>query len=174
MSLNIDLLYFINNGLANPTFDFIMPHLTDLGGFLTLVGLTVLALIITWYLKKERYFKIAKLCLFALVMSGVIAACLKLAIHEPRPYTVLSGIRQLVVPTEPNSFPSGHTSSTFSVVTVLVHELWQYKWLVVILVALCIVIAFSRIYCGMHYPSDVVVGAMVGIISGIVVLKVKL
>ena len=174
MNLNNDILYFINNGLSNPTFDFVMPHLTDLGGFATLLGLSILAMIICRYFKKDRYFEIAKHCLFALVLSGIIAACLKLAIHQPRPYTVLSNIHQLVVPTEPNSFPSGHTSSSFSVVTVLIQESQRYKWPIGLLVLFCLLIAFSRIYCGMHYPLDVAVGAMVGIISGIIALKVKI
>ena len=173
MNLNTDLFYFINNGMSNPTFDLIMPHFTDLGGFVTLLSLCIIAIIICKRLKKDQYLKIAKMCLAALVLSGIIAACLKLAIHEPRPYTTLSHARQLLIPTEPNSFPSGHTSSSFSIMTVLAHELWQYKRLVIILILFCILIAFSRVYCGIHYPLDVVVGAMVGIISGIIILKLK-
>lgn len=173
MNINTDLFYFLNNGLANPTFDFVMPQLTNIGGFVTLLGLCILVILILRHFKKDEYLRIAKLCLYALIMSGVIAASLKLLIHEPRPYVVLGHVRQLVVPTEPNSFPSGHTSSIFSVVTVLACELWKYKMMVAGLVVFCILIAFSRIYCGMHYPHDIVVGAMVGIISGIIVLKVK-
>lgn len=174
MNLNLDGLYLINNGLSNPVFDFIMPHLTDLGGFATLLVLLIILILVFRHYKKEKYLKIAKLCLYALVLSGVIAAVLKLAIQHPRPYVVLSNIHQLVTPTEPNSFPSGHTSSSFSVVTVLSYVFREKKWLVCILIFLSIMIAFSRIYCGMHYPLDLIVGAAVGIISGIVVLKVKL
>ncbi len=174
MNLNIDCLYFINNKLANPTFDIIMPHLTDLGGFVTLLVILVISILILKYFKKERYLKIAKLCLYALILSGIIAALLKLAIHQPRPYVVLDNIRQLVTPTEPNSFPSGHTSSSFSVVSVLSYSFRQHKLLVFVLIAFSILIAFSRIYCGMHYPLDVIVGAFIGIASATVVLKVKL
>ena len=111
--------------------------------------------------------------MYALLLSAAIVACLKLGVVEERPFKVLSHANQLVVPSEPNSFPSGHTSSTFSVVTVLVHEFWKNKGLVVILIAFSLILAFSRVYCGVHYPLDVVVGAMVGILSGILVLKVK-
>lgn len=174
MNLDTDIFYLINNGLSNPTFDLIMPQLTNVGGFVALLGLCILAIVLLKYMKKEQYLRIAKLCLYALVLSGIIAAALKLLVHEPRPYIVLDHVRQLVIPTEPNSFPSGHTSSTFSVMTVLAGELWQYKKLIVALVAFCILIAFSRVYCGMHYPHDILVGALIGIISGILVLKVKL
>lgn len=173
MDLNIEIFYLINNNLANPFFDLIMPSLTNLGGFVSLLCICIIAILICKYYKKDQYLKIAKLCLFSLVLSGIIAACLKLAIHEPRPYTVLSHVRQLTIPSEPNSFPSGHTSSSFSVVTVLASELWKYKKIVIVLIAFCILIAFSRIYCGMHYPLDVVVGAIVGIISGLIFLKLK-
>lgn len=113
------------------------------------------------------------MCLYALVLSGVIAACLKLAYHSPRPFTVLENVRQLTIPTEPNSFPSGHTSSTMSVVSVLVWTLRENKAIVCLLLLFALLVAFSRIYVGVHYPFDVLVGAIVGVISGAAVLKMK-
>ena len=173
MSLNIDLFYLINNGCANPAFDVIMPHMSDCGGFVTLLVICVLAILVLRHYKRQRYLEIAKMCLYALVLSGVIAACLKLAYHSPRPFTVLENVRQLTIPTEPNSFPSGHTSSTFSVVSVLVWTLRENKAVVCLLVLFAFLLAFSRIYVGVHYPFDVLVGAIVGVSSGAVVLKLK-
>ena len=173
MNLNIDLFYFINNALANPLFDVIMPHLSDCGGFVTLLVLCILAILVLRYYKKEKYLEIAKMCLYALVLSGIIAACLKLTYHSPRPFTVLEHVRQLVVPTEPNSFPSGHSSSSMSVVTVLVWCLRDNKILITLLIAFALLVAFSRVYVGVHYPFDVFVGALVGVVSGVVVLKLK-
>ena len=174
MSLNTDIFYLINNGMANPVFDMVMPHLTDLGGFLTLLGLCILAVLISRHFKKEKYLEIAKMCLYALLISGAIAACLKLAYQSPRPFTVLEHVRQLTLPTEPNSFPSGHTSSTMSVVTVLVWCLRENKMIVALLMVFAVLIAFSRVYIGVHYPFDVLTGAAVGVVSGVVVLKIKL
>ena len=173
MSLNIDLFYFINNGCANPAFDVIMPHLSDCGGFVSMFVLCVLAILVLRHYKRQRYLEIAKMCLYALVLSGLIAACLKLAYHSPRPFTVLENVRQLTIPTEPNSFPSGHTSSTMSVVSVLVWTLRENKIVVCLLVLFALLVSFSRIYVGVHYPFDVLVGAIVGVSSGAVVLKLK-
>ena len=174
MNLNIDIFYLINNNLSNPIFDLIMPPFTNLGSFVGLLTLCILAILICKHYNKDNYLQISKLCLYALLVSAGIVICLKLGIMENRPYTTLSHVNQLVVPSEPNSFPSGHTSSTFSVVTVLVYEFRQKKFLVSILILFSILIAFSRVYCGIHYPLDVVAGAMVGIASAILVLKVKL
>lgn len=174
MNLNIDIFYLINNNLSNPILDLIMPPFTNLGSFVGLLTLCILAILICKHYNKDNYLQISKLCLYALLVSAGIVICLKLGIMENRPYTTLSHVNQLVVPSEPNSFPSGHTSSTFSVVTVLVYEFRQKKFLVSILILFSILIAFSRVYCGMHYPLDVAVGAMVGIASAVLVLKVKL
>ena len=103
----------------------------------------------------------------------VIAACLKLAYHSPRPFAVLDHVRQLTIPTEPNSFPSGHTSSSVSVATVLVWTLRENRIIVGLLILFVVLIAFSRAYVGVHYPFDVAVGAAVGFLSGAVVLKLK-
>ena len=173
MSLNIDLFYFINNGFANPVFDMIMPHLSDCGGFVSLLVICVLAILVLRHYKRQKYLEIAKMCLYALVLSGIIAACLKLAYHSPRPFTVLENVRQLTIPTEPNSFPSGHTSSTMSVVSVLVWTLRENKAIVCLLALFAFLVGFSRIYVGVHYPFDVLVGAVVGVVSGVVVLKLK-
>lgn len=173
MNLNTEIFYFINNNLSNPFCDLVMPQLTNLGGFAGLLILCVLAIIIARHYNRENYLKISKLCLYALLVSAGIALCLKLGVVEERPFRTLSHVHQLVVPTEPNSFPSGHTSSTFSVVTVLADQLWENKFIVAALIAFSLLLAFSRVYCGVHYPIDVVVGAMVGIASGIIVLKVK-
>ena len=171
MNLNVDLFYLINNNMANPVFDAIMPVLSNFGGFVTLLAICIAAILILKYLKKDEYLKIAKLCLCALLLAGIIAACLKLTFHSPRPFTVLEHVRQLTVPSEPNSFPSGHTASTLSIITVLVWKLRENKAVVALLVIFSVLIGFSRIYCGVHYPFDVAVGAIVGVVSGVVVLK---
>ena len=173
MNLNIELFYLINNNLSNPILDFIMPLITNFGGFGTLLALCILAILVCRYYNKERYLKISKLCLYALLLSGVIALCLKLSIVEERPFKMLSHVNKLVLPSEPNSFPSGHCSSTFSVVTVLINQFWQNKILVAVLIIFALLIGFSRIYCGVHYPIDVAVGAIVGILSGVIILKLK-
>lgn len=173
MNLNTEVFYLINNNFSNPALDLIMPQITNFGGFGTLLIICIMAILICKYYNKEKYLKISKLCLYALLISAAVALFLKLSIVEERPSKMLSHVHQLVMPSEPNSFPSGHASSTFSVVTVLINQLWQNKILVCLLIIFALSIGFSRVYCGVHYPVDVVVGATVGILSGIIVVKLK-
>lgn len=173
MNFNLEAFNVINHNMANPFFDAIMPVITNFGGLVTIAALTVLAVLLTRHYKKENYYEIAKLCLYSLILSVIIAATLKLTIHEPRPGIVLENVRQLVVPTEPFSFPSGHCSTTLSVVSVLVYMLRENKIIVALLIVFASAIAFSRVYVGAHFPLDVMVGCAVGIISGVVVLRVK-
>lgn len=173
MNLDTEIFYFINHDLQNPVFDAIMPNLTNFGGFVTLLSACIVAVILLKYFKKDRYLEIAKICLIALILSGIIAACVKLLVHQPRPFAVLENVRQLTIPSESNSFPSGHTSSTLSIITVLVWKFRDKKWLVALLACFGFLIGFSRIYCGVHFPHDILAGALIGIISGVVVLKLK-
>ena len=57
MNLNVDLFYLINNNMANPVFDAIMPVLSNFGGFVTLLAICIAAILILKYLKKRRIFK---------------------------------------------------------------------------------------------------------------------
>lgn len=174
MNGNTELFYLFNHNFQNPILDLILPIFTNFGSFACLLTACTICFLVARYYKNEKYFRIAKLCLLSLLLSAAIVLCLKLAIAEERPFVTLSNVRQLVTPSEPNSFPSGHASSTLSVVTVLVHEFWKNKALVIILVIFALLIAFSRVYCGVHYPIDVAVGMIVGILSGTLILKLKI
>lgn len=104
-----------------------------------------------------------------IVMLGINDAVLKNAVQRIRPFLVDPAIKNLVQ-AHGYSFPSGHTASAFAAAGVL----WQRspKWCGAAALLVAVLIALSRIYLGVHYPSDVLGGALIG--SGIAWLVVKL
>lgn len=174
ISYNILLFYLINNGLQNGIFNIIMPILTDFGSLLAwgiLCGLLYL-------FGGTRAKKIAILGLLALFISNVIVFVLKYIIAEPRPFLVLGNVHQLIPETEIYSFPSGHTTSSFAAAIVIgLKYSLQLKnkkiRLIYPLIAFATLIGFSRIYIGVHYPFDVIFGALMGMICALIILKTE-
>ena len=104
----------------------------------------------------EKMAETGKLAAAAFMEAGFVAYALKQIVGRPRP---LDEDR-----TETDSFPSGHTTFAFTMATVAGHE---YTRLRIPLYIAALGTAFSRIYLGRHYPSDVIAGAAIGILAGV-------
>ena len=86
-----------------------------------------------------------------------------------RPYEVIEGL-ELLIERQPDwSFPSGHSAASFAAATVIWLSHRRTGWPAVVLAGL---IALSRLYVGVHYPTDVMFGALSGIIIGVIVCRV--
>jgi len=86
---------------------------------------------------------------------------LKHLVGRIRPYYVVEGLVALVTSGDPNSFPSGHTCAAFAVAGIWMHCLPQ-KWSKGASLACAVLMGCSRLYVGVHFPSDVLAGALVG------------
>jgi undecaprenyl-diphosphatase len=170
--LNIFSFYFINHGLDNRLFDISMPFITDFGSILA--WLLILGLMFVF--GGERTRKIAFLGFLALITANVVVYSLKFFVAEPRPFLTLANVDLLVHAEETYSFPSGHAASSFSAAFVIgckyrINFKGKNYSLLYLLMIFAAVIGFSRIYIGVHYPYDVLVGALIGILSGYFILK---
>ncbi len=170
---NTLLFYFINNGLNNPFFNFLMPAITDFG------SLTAMAIIcvLMYIFGSENTRKVALIGLAALLLANVAVYLLKYIVAEPRPFIVLPNVIQLVSESEAYGFPSGHSASSFAVMMVIglkyrLHIKGKTYRLLYPLLAFASLIAFSRVYVGVHYPLDVVFGAIVGILSAVLMIYI--
>lgn len=171
---NVNIFYLINNGMDNGILDFVMPLITNLGSFIAWV--LVCGILFVFGGNKGK--KVALLGFSALLIGNVAVFLLKYLVAEPRPFLALSHVDLLVPENEIYSFPSGHTASSFAVATIIgLKYKMNFKGrrisLIYPLLAFAGVIGFSRIYIGVHYPLDVIFGAIVGILSAILVLKVE-
>ncbi len=158
LTLDGNILLFLQNFVRNPILDPIVIFITSLGdkGFIWIVG-TILLLI------PEKTRKIGWMSAFALLGSLMLNNNLiKNLVARPRPFTVLSDLSILIPRPGEFSFPSGHTSSSFAAAAVFYRHL--PKKIGIPALVLAGLIGFSRLYVGVHYPTDVLAGAVMGIL----------
>jgi undecaprenyl-diphosphatase len=104
--------------------------------------------------------------LAVLLAQGVVDQGIKPLIARPRPFVADSTSRVVGYHPWTYSFPSGHAASSFAAATVLAFALTRRR---AVTWALAVAVALSRIYIGVHYPLDVVVGALIGVLIGVLV-----
>jgi membrane-associated phospholipid phosphatase len=107
----------------------------------------------------------------AIVAAVSMSTVLKYGIHRERPYSRYPDIEKLSDDSTP-SFPSGHTTSAFCTATSL--SLMYPKWYVIVpSYSWAVAVGYSRMHMGMHYPSDVLMGAIIGTASSFLSFKVQ-
>jgi membrane-associated phospholipid phosphatase len=101
-----------------------------------------------------------------LITSTAITLGLKYSVNRPRPFVTYTDIFQKDAHIGPYSFPSGHTSSAFALATSV--SLCYPKWYVIAPAVLwACTVGYSRMYLGVHYPTDVAIGAIIGSASAL-------
>ena len=90
---------------------------------------------------------------------------LKHLVGRDRPWLVVEGLIPLVAEHDPNSFPSGHTCAAFAAASAWCRTL-PTRWMKITAVVLAALMGFSRLYVGVHFPTDVLAGMAVGLFCG--------
>lgn len=151
----LPILFWIRENLTCPFLDAVMPVISSLARHGELwIGLAVVLLC---FPKTRRVGLTVGLALIIGYLTGNLL--LKNVVARTRPYD-LAGVDIIVNRLSDFSFPSGHTLCSFEAATAV----WLYhrKWGVAAL-SLATVIAFSRLYLFVHYPTDVLAGAVMGV-----------
>ena len=162
LQLDGQVLLFIQDHLRFAEITPAVVFLTKLGngGFIWIV-LSILLL----FPKKTR--RAGVLSLLALLASLCVTNFfLKNYVARIRPYEVIPGLNCLVEKATDWSFPSGHASAAFASAVVIYKS--RPKRLGVPCLILAFVISLSRLYVGIHYPSDVICGMIIGTLIGLI------
>lgn len=166
-NINEQLFLFINGAAGNYSFlDRLFLFITDPFVYI------LIALVLTWFfiispfrikdpLKRLKAFGGAGLLSISLAFTFFITQIIKTAVGYPRPFQVLQNVNSLSLHGNFDSFPSAHSAFVFCIAMFVYY---YSKSTGIILFALATLVAISRIFVGVHFPLDVIVGALIGVI----------
>lgn len=155
------ILLFVQDNLRTPALTFIMRLFSRIGD--AGIGWIVLGVLLLVFARTRRR---GAAMLGALATEYVLCdLVIKKLVLRPRPYLIISQLELLVAQESSTSFPSGHSASSFACAYMLTRLFGKKGAWAYLPAAL---IAISRIYVGVHYPSDVVAGVLFGTLVGVV------
>ncbi|MBQ3118412.1 MAG: phosphatase PAP2 family protein [Clostridia bacterium] len=162
--MNIDFLIldFIKEYIKNPAFDFLMPAITSLGngGLIWIISAVVLIAIPKY---RKGGIALASGLIIGLLLGNLT---LKPLIARTRPFDLVESIELLITAPRDFSFPSGHTLSSFVGAFILTMTDKRFGY---VAIPLAVLIAFSRLYLYVHFPSDILGGIVLAAIISIVI-----
>lgn len=165
-SIDLSIFRFFNSTIANPVFDLIFPFITKEQYLLPIY----LILLLIGILKGGR-----KAWVFAIVLiigvalsDPISSKLLKGWIERPRPCHTLDDIRLLIGCGAGKSWPSSHAFNNATAAFILAYFYPKFKYYAFSFAGL---VAFSRVYVGVHYPFDIFSGFILGLLLGWIIIK---
>lgn len=153
--LDQQLFTKVNSSLHRSMVNRWLYYITHIGG----AWFTILFSLSMWLLAPKPWSMYGLQAGVALALSHIPVAVSKKTWPRQRPYLTLPGTNTFRNPLTDHSFPSGHTTAVFSLVTPFVAACPILAW---VLVPVALSVAVSRMYLGLHYPSDCLAGATIG------------
>lgn len=157
---DLNTLLVFNKSIKCRFLDKVMPHITNIGS----AGATILFCLLIILFGDGPIRRTGLQTLGALVISHLIVRLLKNRVCRLRPKDVLQDINTFDVSLDYYSFPSGHTTAVFSMATTLA---LNFPLLSIVCFPIAFTVAISRLYLGVHYPSDVLAGIAVAIFTSV-------
>jgi membrane-associated phospholipid phosphatase len=140
--------------------DRVMLGFTQIGS-----GIAALAIGLILFLTGDR--QIAYELILGTLTLWIVVELLKALVRRPRPIFRVTQTRIVGLRAIGRSFPSGHTSQAFFMATQLPQHFHASAWVVFLLYAIALLVGITRMYVGAHYPRDVLAGAILGSVWGL-------
>lgn len=169
IALDKKLFLFIHNGLSNSFFDFTMPWIRDKYFWIPLYIFFIILII--YYFRNKSVIVILTSLAVVGISDFISSGIFKPMFHRLRPCQnseLASHIHNIIACGSGFSFVSSHAANHFALAVFLgLIFNKKIKWLLPVLLFWAAVICFAQVYVAYHYPADVAIGAIVGIIPGI-------
>ena len=138
----------------------------------TQAGSMVAALLLAGLLFALTYRRVAVEIVLGTLTLWLLVEAIKMLTARARPFLDLEKTRVIGWRERGRSFPSGHTAQTFFLTAVIIHRFHPSFWGITALYAAALLVGFTRMYVGAHYPRDVIGGAVLGSVWGILTIIV--
>lgn len=165
MEININVFRMINN--LGKEYDFLNPPFILIAEYT--IYFLILALVLYWFTGRGQNRMMVICSVFTLLFAEILGRAAGLLHSNNQPFAELDHVNKLIEKSVDNSFPSDHTMLFFSLCVTfwLFRRGWSFLW-----VLLAVIVGLSRIWVGVHYPGDVLVGAVCSIISALVSYRI--
>ncbi len=160
--MDVRIIHYVQIHFHNQVTDFIFPLLSRIGNA---GAVWLMIAIILGYNRQTRC--IAWSLFFSLALAHIISQILKPIIGRPRPFVANPDVTLLIHTPGGYSCPSGHSATSFAAATAL----WLFNSrLGAAALVLALLIAFSRVFLYVHYPSDTLLGSLLGVLCAFIIL----
>lgn len=163
--IDVLLFRFGNAVLANPFFDWIMPYITEVDYWRIPILLVVLGFLV--FGGKKGRISILMIVFIITLSDQISSFVVKPFFARVRPCFVLENARLLIDQSHSFSFTSSHAANMAAMATLFS---WRHRRRMWIPISIALIVSYSRVYVGVHYPSDLLGGWIIGIFCAAIVL----
>jgi undecaprenyl-diphosphatase len=155
------ILKVFNRSIKCKVLDMLMPVVTYVGSTVFMICLCLYTL----FNSKVELHSFGVKCSTALITSNLISQVIKKSVSRIRPFLKFDNLNIKKIGIDKYSFPSGHTTAAFTAAVMLVLT-FSHAYIFISLAAL---VGMSRMYLGVHYPTDVMAGTIIGTLTSFMI-----